>query len=87
MSGKYKEEKLDVLSSLKKGQRARVQKISSEEGMKRRLQDIGLTEGTIVECVQKSPGGDPTAYLIRGAVMALRAEDSSKVKINAKKEG
>ena len=43
------------------------------------LQDIGLIEGTKVECIQKSPSGDPIAFLIRGAVIALRTEDSSSV--------
>lgn len=47
--------------------------------MRRRLQDIGLIEGTEVLCLQKSPSGDPVAYLIRGAVIALRGEDSSKI--------
>ena len=47
--------------------------------MRRRLLDIGLVEGTNIECLQKSPAGDPVAYLIRGAVIALRAEDSAAV--------
>lgn len=76
-----KQEKENVLSSLKKGQFGCVHKLLLDEDMKRRLQDIGLTEGTRVECVQKSAGGDPTAYLIRGSVMALRADDASKVSI------
>ncbi|MFY9541538.1 MAG: FeoA family protein, partial [Dethiobacteria bacterium] len=29
----------------------------------------------------KSPAGDPTAYLIRGAVIALRAQDASQILI------
>lgn len=69
----------NVLSCLEKGQQGHVKKLSLDEDMKRRLQDIGLTEGSTVECVQQSPGGDPSAYLIRGAVMALREEDASKV--------
>ena len=51
----------------------------TEGGMRRRMQDIGLIEGTEVECVQKSPAGDPVAYRIRGALIALRAEDSARV--------
>ena len=35
--------------------------------------------GTEVECVQKSPAGDPIAYDIRGAVIALRSDDSKFV--------
>jgi ferrous iron transport protein A len=70
------------LNDLKEGQTARVKALLSEGGIRRRLLDIGLIEGTEVECLQKSPAGDPVAYLIRGAVIALRSEDSCKVLIN-----
>ena len=49
--------------------------------MRRRLQDMGVIEGTNIECVMKSPGGDPKAYLIRGAVVAIRSEDSDNILI------
>ena len=69
----------EALSCLQEGQRARVLTILENGSMRRRLQDIGLIEGTTVECVQKSPAGDPVAYGIRGAVIALRAEQSAAV--------
>ena len=47
--------------------------------MRRRVQDIGLICGTKVECVQKSPSGDPKAYLIRGALIAIRNSDARKI--------
>ena len=43
------------------------------------LLDLGLVEGTQVRCLQKSPAGDPIAYDIRGAVIALRSDDSKFV--------
>ena len=49
------------------------------EGMRRRLLDLGLVENTAVECLGRSPGGDPAAYLIRGAVIALRDSDSRDI--------
>ncbi|HJB24991.1 MAG TPA: ferrous iron transport protein A [Firmicutes bacterium] len=67
------------LTQLKQGQRAKVKSLLATGSMRRRLQEIGLIEGTQVECLQKSPAGDPVAYLIRGAVIALRAEDSATV--------
>ena len=70
---------IDSLSNLQVGERARVASLLSRGGMRRRLQDIGLIEGTEVECVQKSPAGDPVAYRIRGALIALRSEDSSNI--------
>ena len=68
-----------TLTALREGERARVAALLTEGGMRRRMQDIGLIEGTEVECVQRSPAGDPVAYRIRGALIALRAEDSARV--------
>jgi len=72
---------VEKLSGLNQGKRALVIDIYSNDSMRRRLQDLGLIKGTEVSCVQKSPMGDPVAYLIRGAVIALRHEDSSCVQI------
>lgn len=72
------------LNRLYEGEWARVEALDPGCTMRRRLQDIGLIEGTRVECLQKSPAGDPVAYLIRGAVIALRAEDSEKVLVRGR---
>lgn len=68
-----------TLSQLQEGQHARVKSIMANSGMRRRLQDLGMIEGTDVQCLQKSPSGDPIAFLIRGAAIALRSEDSASI--------
>jgi len=67
------------LSNLQEGESAQVKLLINQGSIKRRLQDLGLVEGTQVQCVQKSPYGDPIAYRIRGAVIALRTEDAKGV--------
>lgn len=57
--------------------------LTASGGMRRRLQDLGLVEGARVECVGRSPGGDPSAYLICGAVIAIRAQDGRNVLVRA----
>ena len=47
-----------------------VERLRVHGSMRRRLLDIGLVEGTRVECVGVSPMGDPAAYCIRGAVIS-----------------
>ena len=44
-----------------------------------RLLDMGLIRNTVVQCLGRSPGGDPSAFLIRGAVIAIRAADSQHI--------
>ena len=67
------------LSQMKPGARATVTDLKAEGGMRRRLQDLGLVKGCRVDCVERSPMGDPTAYRICGAVVALRREDADTV--------
>ncbi len=70
-----------TLARLRPGEKAVVRDLQVDGDMRRRLQDIGMVDGTTVECVQRSPLGDPSAYWIRGAVIALRREDASAVQV------
>ena len=63
------------------GEAAIVSEILHTGEMRRRLQDIGLIRGTSVSCVGRSPLGDPAAYRIRGAVVALRSSDTALIGI------
>ena len=69
------------LNEIKPGETAVVERLRTHGAMRRRLLDIGLVEGTRVECVGISPLGDPAAYLIRGAVIAIRAADCRDILI------
>lgn len=64
------------LNELKVGDEAVIRKMFAEN---RRLKDMGLIEGTKTKCILKSPLGDPAAYKIRGAVVAIRKEDAEKI--------
>lgn len=63
------------------GKSAHILRVPGRDAMSRRLLDIGFTPGTPVTCLYKAPGGDPRAYLVRGAVIALRKEDARAVEI------
>jgi DtxR family Mn-dependent transcriptional regulator len=69
------------LSDLKPGERAEVTAISrSCRGPeRRRMLDLGILPGTVIEAEFKSPSGDPTAYLIRGATIALRRSQADRI--------
>lgn len=74
----------ETLDLLAPGEVATVERLTVKGSMRRRFLDIGLIEGTDVECVGKSPGGDPSAYLIRGAVIAIRKSDCRGICIKRK---
>jgi len=67
------------LTKLPVGKCARVKKLCITGGLRRRLQDIGLIEGTKIKCLFKNPSGSPIAFFIRGAVIALRKEDTDRI--------
>lgn len=69
------------LNDLQVGETAIVDKIYDCGSIHQRFLDIGLIENTKVQCVCKSPSGDPKAFLIRGAVIAIRSEDSRNIKV------
>ena len=68
-----------TLNTIPEGGKVRVSRLLSSGSMRRRLLDIGLIPGTRVTCTAVSPAGDPAAYLIRGAVIALRGRDAGGV--------
>ena len=69
------------LSALQEGESAYVTQVSAGPAMDQRLTDLGLVRGTRVACVLRSPAGDPCAYLIRGALIALRRADADGVSL------
>jgi Fe2+ transport system protein FeoA len=78
-----KKETLDILDI---DQKATVVSIDAESPIYRRMLDLGFVKGTVVECVGKSPSGDPAAYLVRGAVIAIRRENARKIYIDVEEE-
>ena len=76
-------ENLIPLDKLPVGRSGKVRKITALGNARRRMLDLGIIYDTTIESLRKSPAGDPVAYQIRGAVIALRSEEASKVLIEA----
>jgi len=73
----------EYLSSLHLGERGRVLGLSAacRGAERRRLLDLGFVPGTMIEVDMVSPAGDPTAYRVRGTVIALRQEQARLIRI------
>ena len=69
------------LDELLPGQCALVLSLENEESMRRRLRDMGMIEGTVVECVGISPCRDPVCYRFRGTTVALRRRDGRSIRV------
>ena len=67
------------MSALGDGQSAYVTRVDGDPAMRRRLLDLGLTEDCPISCRLRAPAGDPAAYGIRSAVIALRSADAAGI--------
>lgn len=71
------------LNQLPTGSFGKVKKMTAEGVIRRRLLDLGLIYNTSVVSLMRSPSGDPTAYEIRGTVIALRIDEASNILVES----
>lgn len=67
------------LSQLNVGEKCVVSSLKNTGTIRRRLLDMGLVPGTEIECLFTSPFGDPVAYQVRQAVVAIRKSDAKDI--------
>ena len=72
-------EDFKTLDRLPVGRQATVTALSAPEEQRRRLLELGFVPGGTVSAVQESPWGDPVAYCVCGAVIALRRTDARQI--------
>lgn len=72
-----------TLADIARGETATVTGISAacQGPQRRRLLDLGVVPGTKVRAELMSASGDPVGYRVRGALIALRAEQASWVEV------
>jgi Fe2+ transport system protein FeoA len=70
-----------TLDQLMKDQTAEVIELAVNGAERRRLMDLGILPGTRIEVEMRSPLGDPTAYRVRGSVIALRCRQAQNIVI------
>ncbi|WP_099189420.1 FeoA family protein [Tepidibacter mesophilus] len=46
---------------------------------RRRMLDLGIVPGALIEGIRKSPLGEPKLYKIKGALIALRKEETVNI--------
>lgn len=78
-----------ALSGLEPGDRAVIRELSGDldDAERRRLLELGFLPGTPVEVVLRSPSSEPTAYRVRGTVIALRDRQAEAIIVSPGAEG
>ncbi|MCD8140787.1 MAG: ferrous iron transport protein A [Planctomycetaceae bacterium] len=70
-----------TLDTVKPGEKATVVSIDGERDIKKRINEMGLTRGSVVEVERVAPLGDPLDIKVRGYRLSLRKEEASKVAV------
>ena len=70
-----------TLNLLTEGQSGIIKRITGKGAIRRRLLDMGLTNGATVKMIQSSPLGDPVEYQIRGYRLSLRKSEAELVEV------
>ncbi|MEA2008063.1 MAG: iron dependent repressor, metal binding and dimerization domain protein [Chloroflexota bacterium] len=73
------------LSNLEIGEEREVLSLSPRirGAERRRMMDLGILPGTVISAEMESAGGDPIAYRVRGAIIALRKNQAALINVSA----
>lgn len=71
------------LDQLPPGSIVRVVRIEGDDGLSRRLSEMGFWPETAVTVLRRAPFGDPTLYHLRGFELALRSGEAARVIVEA----
>lgn len=72
---------MNTLKEAKIGDTVTVVKLHGEGAVKRRLMDMGITNGTQVHIRKVAPLGDPVEVTVRGYELSLRKADAEMVEV------
>ena len=75
-----------TLNELSINETCRIKDLLSDGDARRRMLDMGFIPGTRLTAAVKAPFGEPTAYLVRGTLIALRKNDAEKIIIEKEPE-
>ncbi|MDP7162325.1 MAG: metal-dependent transcriptional regulator [Phycisphaerae bacterium] len=69
------------LRDLKAGQKAKITKVRGQGKVNKRLLEMGVTAGTVVEVERIAPLGDPIEVKIKGYHLSLRKEQAKDIDV------
>jgi len=70
-----------TLDDLKPGSSGRITKVSGDARARRRIVDMGVTPGVLVEVERVAPLGDPIEVRVRGYRLLVRKSEASHISV------
>lgn len=72
---------MSTLDRLKPGQKANIVRVGSVGPVRRRITEMGVVRGTVVEVVRIAPLGDPIEVKIKGYNLSLRKNEAAAITV------
>ena len=69
------------LSELEPQEKGKIVKVGGKKGIRRRLIDMGVVRGAMVEVQRVAPLGDPIEIRVKGYDLALRKEEAANIQV------
>jgi Fe2+ transport system protein FeoA len=70
-----------ALMELKPGQKAKIVKIKGRGSTNKRIVDMGVKPGTMIEVERVAPPGDPVDVKVKGYHLSLRREEATGITV------
>ena len=70
---------MKTLKEISCGQTVKVQKLTGEGPVKRRIMDMGITKGVDIFLRKVAPLGDPIEVTVRGYELSIRKADAEMI--------
>lgn len=74
-------EEISTVASLLPGEKANILKVSGKVCLRRRLLDMGVLPGSIIQMIRHAPLGDPIEVKIKGYHLSLRKSEACHITV------
>jgi DtxR family Mn-dependent transcriptional regulator len=81
LTGGRKNMAVSTLKDLKPGQKGKVLKVKTKGETNKRIVEMGVTTGTLVEVERVAPLGDPIEVKVKGYHLSLRKEEAAAIEV------
>ncbi len=74
---------MDTVALMIPGDKAKVVKLSGKVNLRKKLLDMGIVSGAVIEMIRHAPLGDPIQIKIKGYHLSLRKTEASHILIKS----
>ena len=70
------------LKDLKREDKAKIVSIEGDLVFKKKILDMGLTKGTVIQVIKTAPLGDPVDIKVRGYQLSITKRDGERIEVD-----